>query len=91
MQQAVSKGPSENSRRVGSLCNSGTNVFEKTLFILFLRIVFSKWMQLRNRQFPNDPMNIQVEVLEFEADATAEQVFLKRPPNFFWGKESSKF
>ena len=35
-------------------------------------------------------MNIQVEVLDLEADATAEQVFLKRPPNFFGGKESSK-
>ena len=30
-QQAVSEGASENSRKVGSLCNSGTDVFEKTL------------------------------------------------------------
>ena len=35
-------------------------------------------------------MNIQVEVLDFEADATAEQMFLKRPPNFLGGKADSR-
>ena len=35
-------------------------------------------------------MNIQVEVLDFEADATAEQVFLKRPPNFLGGESLPK-
>jgi hypothetical protein len=34
-QQAFSKGPSKYSRRVGSGCNSGTDVFEKTPYFFF--------------------------------------------------------
>ena len=78
-QQAVSEGASENLRRVGSCCNSGTDDFEKPP-ILFWRRVFQKWMQLCNRHFRRDLL-IFKEWLE--ADATAEQMFLKRPPQFF--------
>ena len=79
-QQAVSEGASENLRRVGSCCNSGTDVFEKTPFYFFGRRVFQKWMQLRNRHFRRDPLLFKEGL---EADATAEQIFLKRPPQFF--------
>jgi hypothetical protein len=44
-------------------------------------------MQLRNRHFLKDPMNIHGGL---EADATAEQMFLKRPPQIFLGIWSSK-
>ena len=40
-------------------------------------------MQLRNRLFSKDLKNIQGVGLDVEADATAEQVFLKRPLHFF--------
>ena len=79
-QQADSEGASENLRRVGSCCNSGTDVFEKTPFYFFGRRVFQKWMQLRNRHFRRDPLIFKEGL---EADATAEQVFLKRPHFFF--------
>ena len=45
-------------------------------------MVIQKWTQLRNRLFPKDAMNIQGGGLDLEADATAEQVFLKRPLHF---------
>ena len=86
-QQAVSEGASENLRRVGSCCNSGTVVFEKTPFYFFGRRVFQKWMQLRNRHFRRDPLIFKEGL---EADATAEQIFLKRPPSFFLEKSLPK-
>ena len=46
----------------------------------FLRKAFSKWTQLRNRQFPKDPLKIQEGLVAY---ATAELIFLKRPPHFF--------
>ena len=43
-------------------------------------MLLQQWTQLRNRPFQKVPPNI----LEgLEADATAERMFLKRPPNFF--------
>jgi hypothetical protein len=44
-------------------------------------------MQLHNRHFLKDPLNIQE---GFKADATAEQVFFKRPPQIVLGVWSSK-
>ena len=45
-------------------------------------MVIQKWTQLRNRLFWKDPLNIQEGL---EANATAEKMFLKRPPQFFFG------
>ena len=42
-------------------------------------MVIQRWTQLRNRHFKKDLKNIQGGGLDVEADATAEQVFLKRP------------
>ena len=48
-------------------------------------MVIQKWTQLRNRRFLKDTQKIiQEGGLDMEADATAEQVFLKRPLHF-WG------
>ena len=53
----------------------------------FLRKAFFKWTQLRNRQFPKDPLKIQEGLVAY---ATAELMFLKRPPQFFWEKSLPK-
>ena len=87
-QQADSGGASENLRRVGSCCISGTDVFEKIPFYFFGRRVFQKWMQLRNRHFRRDP-HLFKEGLE--TDATAEQIFLERPPSLFWRRVFQKW
>ena len=87
-QQALLDGLEEYSRGrsgCGSRCNSGTGVFEKTPSFFFWILVTLKWMQLRNRLFSKDLKNIQGVGLDVEADATAEQVFLKRPLHFFVG------
>jgi hypothetical protein len=42
-------------------------------------MVIQKWTQLHNRHFWNDLKNIQVEGLDVDVNATAEQVFLKGP------------
>ena len=53
--------------------------------IFFGSMVIQKWTQLRNRRFLKDTQKIiQEGGLDVEADATAEQVFSKRPLHFFW-------
>ena len=49
----------------------------------FGSVVIQKWTQLRNRHYWMDLKNIQGVCLDVEADATAEQVFQKRPLHFF--------
>ena len=46
-------------------------------------MVIQKWTQLRNRHYWMERKNIQGVGLDVEADATAEQVFSKRPLHFF--------
>jgi hypothetical protein len=46
-------------------------------------VVIQKWTQLRNRHYWKDLKNIQGDGPNVEADATAEQVFSKRPLHFF--------
>jgi hypothetical protein len=53
-------------------------------------MVIQKRMQLCTRHNWKDLKNIQVVGLDVEADATADQVFFKRPPQNFWGVRSSK-
>jgi hypothetical protein len=49
-------------------------------------MLLQQWTQLRNRHFQKVPPNI----LEgLEADATAEWMFLKRPPHFFRNNAAS--
>jgi hypothetical protein len=48
-------------------------------------MVIQKWTQLRNRRFLKDTQKIiQEGGLDVEADATAEQVFSKRPLQKCW-------
>ena len=45
----------------------------------FWSMVNQKWMQLRNRQFPKEPLKIQSLLT---VDATAQQAFSEGPSNF---------
>ena len=57
--------------------------FLNDLPILLGSMVIQKWTQLRNRRFLKDTQKIiQEGGLDVEADATAEQVFSKRPLHF---------
>jgi hypothetical protein len=87
-QQAFSKDPKNFSHRnsgSSSWRNSATDVFEKNPSKFFGSMVIQKRTQLRNRHYRKDLENIQGVGLNLEADATAEQVFLKRPLHFFVG------
>jgi hypothetical protein len=87
-QQALLDGLEEYSRGrsgCGSRCISGTGLFKKTPSFFFWFLVTLKWLKLCNRLFWKYLNNIKGVVLDAEADATAEQVFLKRRLHFLGG------